>query len=505
LAEQLEAVNPDLEWVFARDGTLTARADGGWWGECSLPTRTARKLLERMELGAAVTCFLAPTYAAEVRETLDRMSAGKALVVVVPDVRDLRVMLGSGDFQAELRAGRLWFAAGEDWAGRLERMFREQEGLPTPGQFVRTCLADEGVIREMIQAAQELFARETARRGDVVRSIYAGSTRSVAVCAVAPRAFRLWEDVGGVIGGLADREGWRVLNPDDPREASPVAFARAAAGCAALILSNVGRSDLPREFPAETRVVTWLTGPRVPRFEPQGAGDVLLLADDRWRAAATAAGWPGGRVIPAGWPVERRAGAGAGLGVIADTVVTEAPEFELSSHKILWETIARELAGDPFAAGDDAGAYLAKWLKRAGIAGEGLDARLFVERLIVPTYQQGLVRWLLDAGLDVKVYGRGWDRIPMVAARHVGNVADRDSLSAAVEACGALVHVWPVAGAHGIDGAGRPVLRRGYKGKEQWLSEAKRLARGDARVGPERGDVLSAGVVRRALGLPSPA
>jgi hypothetical protein len=505
LAPEVEAATLDVEWVFGRDGALAARVDGGWWGGCSLPRRTARKLLERMELGAAVTCFLSPTYAAELRETLDRMSFGKALVAVVPDLRDLRVMLASGDFGADLEAGRLWFAAGADWAGELERLFREQEGLPTPGQFVRTGLADEGVVREMIQAAQDLIGRETARRAEVVRSIYAGSRRTDDVCAVAPRAFRLWEDVGGVIGDIADREGWRVLNPDDPREASPVALARAAAGCGAMLMSNVGRSDLPAEFPSATRVVTWVTGPRAPRFEPRGAGDVLLLADERWRGLATAAGWPGGRMMLGGWPVERRSGAGAELGVIADTVAIEAPEFELSSHKILWETIARELSDDPFAVGDDAGAYLANWLKRAGISGESFNARLFVERLIVPAYQQGLVGWLLGAGLDVKLFGRGWDGLAGPAERHAGEVRDRASLAVAVDACAALVHVWPVAGAHAIDATGRPVLRRGGKGREQWLNEARNLALGNVRIGPQKGVVLSADLVRRAISLPSPA
>jgi len=208
--------------------------------------------------------------------------------------------------------------------------------------------------------------------------------------------------------------------------------------------------------------------------------------------------------MAAGWPVERRTGTGCGLGVIADTVAIETPEFELSSHKVLWETIGRELAEDPFAAGDDAGAYLVKWLKRVGIAGESLDARTFVERLIVPAYQQTLVRWLVDAGVDVKLFGRGWDRVAALADRHVGGVTDRASLGAAVEACAVLVHVWPVAGAHAIDAAGRPVLRRNNRDKAQWLNEARRLARGEARGAVERGTVLSGDVVRRAISLPSP-
>jgi hypothetical protein len=502
LVRALDDVSLDVEWVFGRDEALTARTEGQWWGGCSLPRRTARVLLKRMELGAAVSCFLAPSHAAQLRETLDRLATGKALVAVVPDLRDLRVMLGCETFEDDLRAGRLWFAWGERWADEFSRLLWENEGLPTPGQFIRTGLAEEGVIQEMITAAQELISREGARRADEIRRIYATAAPTGAVCAVAPGAFRLWEDVGGVIGAIARRDGWRVLDPDDPRQASPLAFARAAAGCAAVVMSNVGRSDLPADFPARTRVVTWLTGPRVPRFDAKGAGDVLLIADDRWRRTAAEAGWPGGRVLVAGWPVERRTTAGSGLGVIADTVDVEAPEFDLSSHKVLWDTIAKELTDDPFATGDDPAAYLRRWLGRAGIAEETVNARLFVERLIVPAYQHGLVRWLLQAGLDVKLFGRGWDRLAEFASRHVGEVANRQSLVAAVESCAALVHAWPVGGAHAIDASGRPVLRRGSRSKELWLAEARRLGRGEGRIPSDTGAALGADVLRRAISLP---
>jgi hypothetical protein len=499
LAPALDGVSLDVEWVFGRDETLTARTDGQWWGGCSLPRRTARVLLKRMELGAAVSCFLAPAHAAQLRETLDRLGAGKALIAVVPDLRDLRVMLGCDAFADDLRAGRLWFAWGERWADEFTGLLRQNEGLPTPGQFIRTGLVDEGVIQEMIAAAQELISKESGRRAERMRGVYATAARTEAVCAVAPGAFRLWEDVGGAIGPIALREGWTVLDPDDPRRASPLAFARAAAGCAAIVLSNVGRSDLPAEFPFHTRVVTWLTGPRVPRFDAKAAGDVLLIADDRWRAAARAAGWPGGRVLVAGWPAERRTTAGSGLGIIADTVGIDAPDFDLSSHKILWETIAKELTNDPFATGDDPAAYLRRWLGHAGVAEETIDARRFIERLLVPAYQHGLVRWLIGSGVDVKLFGRGWDRVPELASRHVGEVNDRQSLAAAVESRAALVHAWPIGGAHAIDACGRPVLRRGSKSKELWLAEAKRLARGEGRASPESGPALTADVLRRAI------
>jgi hypothetical protein len=59
---------------------------------------------------------------------------GKAsLIAVVPELEDLILMLACEAFDAEIAAGRLWFAAGEDWAGELGRLLAENDGLPTPG------------------------------------------------------------------------------------------------------------------------------------------------------------------------------------------------------------------------------------------------------------------------------------------------------------------------------------------------------------------------------------
>src|SRR5438309_2092337 len=76
---------PDVEWVLARDGVLTARMGDAWWSGCSLPRRAAGSLLEKMDLKAMVTCFLSPTHAGQVRVTLDRLSGAQALIAVVAE------------------------------------------------------------------------------------------------------------------------------------------------------------------------------------------------------------------------------------------------------------------------------------------------------------------------------------------------------------------------------------------------------------------------------------
>jgi hypothetical protein len=494
---------PDAEWVLARDGSLTARVAGAWWSGCSLPRRTAQSLLEKMDLKAMVTCFLSPTHAGQVRVTLDRLSGVQALIAVAPDVADLRLMLCCESFENEIRAGRFWFAWGESWDAELERLLSEQDGLPTPGQFVRTTLVEAERIDAMIRVAQAVFSREINRRADAVRSLFADSASVEAgrICVIAPGTFRLWDDAGSVLRDVAGESGWGVIDPDDPCRASPVAFARAAAGCGVVVVSNVGRADLPAGLPARTKVISWLTGPRIPQFVGESGGDQLLVVDERARKSAIAAGWPADRVAIAGWPRRQHDSGGRGLGVIADTVALAMPEFGLSSHKVLWESIAREIAQDPFAVGQDPAAYLARWLSGVGIAQETVDRAVFLQQLIQPAYEQGLVRWLIAAGVTLRLFGGGWGAIEEFAAHHAGEIGDRAQLAKAVGSCAALVHVWPTNAAHPIDAAGRPVLRRGSKGKAMWLTEAKRLAKGEGRIGPAEGPEMSADAIRLAVEL----
>jgi hypothetical protein len=105
----------------------------------------------------------------------------------------------------------------------------------------------------------------------------------------------------------------------------------------------------------------------------------------------------------------------------------------------------------------------------------------------------------MKAGVDVKLFGRGWGEIEEFAPRHAGEISNRDDLAKAIDACCVLVHVWPAAWAHPIEATGRPVLKRGSKSKESWLAEAKRMARGDGRPAVQDGPVLSFETLRQVL------
>jgi hypothetical protein len=412
----------------------------------------------------------------------------------VPDTRDLRLILACDDFSNEIDRGRLWFAAGEGWAVQLETLLREQDGLPLPGQFIRTALVDGERIDALIAGAQGIFQRESLRRADWIteRLNREDRARTGTIGVWGPGAFRLWADQGAVLRRIARDEGWSGVETEDPCQASPVALARLAAACDVLVVANQGRVDLPVHLPPRTRVITWLTRPNVPACATEARGDRLLLAAPAWRAAALAAGWCEEQVAVAAWPRWQPGRAGTGLAVIADTSPIPHPENDLSSLNVLWESIARQIAEDPFAVGRDVEAYLTRWQRGVGIADEAIDRGVFVERLIRPAYAQGLVRLLSANGMDVKLYGRGWEQIEELAPRSAGEITCRSELERAVESSAALVHVWPEGEAHAVGAMGRAVLGRGAS-RQAWLREAATLARGavDATVAGAAGTTIS--------------
>src|SRR5580658_1154376 len=138
LQTQLLEADTNQTWIYARDGYLTARSDAGWLSGCSVPLRTARQLLQKLDLIGTLGCFLNPNHAAQIRAALEKIQPIQALVVVIPDPASLRLLLHCDDFSPEIGAGRLFFVASPDWPDQLGALFEKHPGLPLPQQFLRT-------------------------------------------------------------------------------------------------------------------------------------------------------------------------------------------------------------------------------------------------------------------------------------------------------------------------------------------------------------------------------
>jgi hypothetical protein len=490
-------------WMFGRDGFLTVVDGAGrWHGGCSLPKRAGVAMLKRLELRGVVGCLLAPTHGGQVMAALEKLERRQAVVVVLPEVKELGVLLRCCDFSEDVAAHRLWVAAGADWAGMVNRIFEEQPGLPTPTQFIRTVATAEEVVQGLVPRAEECFNRVNEGR---VRRMREGRDRAAGdspalnrqILVVAPTHFRLWDDGGFALSRALDGSVVH-LDPDDPAQASGAGLALAAAAAAAVVTINKGRGDLPGVLAKGTPVVTWVAHPCIPAHEAASPRDGLLLGDESWVDLARWAGWPEDRVKVVAWPevaAASRPASPAVLALIANTATLETPvtELDLSSHHVLWESIRQEIGSDPFCVGSDVEAFLARRREALHIGTEGFDRGMFIERLIVPAWQRAVARMLLDAGLPLRVYGSGWDELPGLREHWEGPVRTREQFLAAAGAATALVYPWPMRYRGAIDALRRGVVWAGSRDPREWVRRA-RAALKETPVGRPGGDSLADGV-----------
>jgi hypothetical protein len=453
----------ELTWVYGRDGALTCKTmDGQWLLGNSLPRRTGERMLRDLRISQSVCCFLDVPHAAFLKAALERLSNNQAMIAVVPDAERLSILLHCEDFSEAVRGRRLWVAGGEDWLGALAKIFLNHPGLPTPNSFIRTSLTEETALQTMIACAQEIFATETKRRGEMIADYARSSSvrlpgKQKQICLIAPSVFRMWDPSAEVLAGILPA---RQFDPDEPTSASPLALAIAAADCDAVVTANIGRAEANGLVSLEWPWITWITRPMIPAYV--GAKrDQLILADPTWCAAAKSLGWPAEQVTVAGWPqIFEAARPGKYLALIANTtaVAIEPDHFELSSHALLWETIRRQLLDDPFEMQTEPGQYLARVLQQYNVSPDGLDQAAFIDQLIIPTYLQSVAKILLRSGCPLRLFGNGWSEMDEFSLHSGGEIADISSMREAVAGSAALVHAWPVRYAHPVQAMGRPVI-----------------------------------------------
>ena len=492
IVEAADSPALNLTWLFGRDGFLTAQDSlGQWWAGCSLPKRAGMTMLKKLDLRGVVGCLLAPTHAGQVTAALETLATHQAVIVVHPDTQSIRVLLSCCDYAADIASHRLWFAIGEEWPEMMGRLLSEQPGLSTPCQFIRTPATDENLIQTLIPMAEKVFNECNAARSIQLSEMASGApgggdrkrdlrlTQNVLVLAASH--FRLWDDAGNALLTVMRDTETCHLDPDDPAQSSALGLALAGQHRDAVIVPNRSRAELPAVFSASTSVLTWITQPRIPAYDGKHPNDGLLLADDTWLTAATSLGWPLNRLKIAGWPNPPCApSAEKSLALIADTFTLDTPvkALDSSSHHVLWEVIRSDLNSDPFAIGTDVIGFIHRRMTKLGISQEGFNEPMFINRLVIPAYQQGLARLLLDAGLPLKLFGRGWDLLPRLSAAWRGEVRTREEFRGAVNGASVLMYPWPTRVRHEIDAMGRPVLSPNLRRAESWVRDAKAILNG---------------------------
>ncbi len=504
IAEAAGAATIDVEWLFGRDGSLTARnLLGKWWSGCSLPLRAAKTVLKPMDAGGRVAAFLAPAHAAQVRVALQTLISNQALLALGVDESSLRVMLHCEDFTGEIGSHRLWFAWGRNWDAELDGLLEEQPGLAVPAQFIRAGGADTSSADDLIPVAQKVFHAVSERRSNSIRQRREAWRENAAVrkmCVIAPSHFRLWDDSGttlaNVFRDLTDLEIF-AFDGDDPLSASSLALAASASDCDAIIAPGIARGDLPDVAPVNMPWVTWVVTPRIPPFAAAGPRDALLMADPAWKETALEAGWPEHRVAIGAWPAIAKSTAQPPaverhLALIADTRPIEIPQAveDYSSHRLLWEFAQNELLNDPLRLNAGIDAYLNEGMRCFQIADPGFERRIFLERLIVPAYQQGLARMMINAGLPLRLWGAGWERIDEFRSHACGTVGSREHLSQIVGQASAVVHPLPCGSAHPLDVVGRPVIKS-IESRKKFIALCRKALDGGKIDRNEKFDVIT--------------
>jgi len=512
LARRIERLEIPLEFVFARDGFLTARDDGGWWTGCSVPLAAGRELLKTLELSGVVGCYVNPTHAGQLRACFERIAPHQAVIAIVPDLLTLGVMLRCDNFSHELRAGRLFFAGGWDWVGELERIFQDYPGLPLPQQFIRTALLEDDQLQRFAADAQAVVAVQTQRRSRRIALLRLRAGRrdkpSGRWVVVAGSQLRLGDLAAPALAAVLASTNVTHLDPDDPRQASPLAVAEAAVGADAIVVADVFRADMPDVLSGRTAWITWVTRDRLMPPDTQATRDGLILADPRWTAAAEQAGWNKNRMQIGGWPSVaqhnprgRQSGKVKLLGLLADTFALEIPARikQFSSHGLLWEMIAEELLANPLALGTDPHEYLQRRMAKLDVREEGLDRLAFLDRLIYPGYHQGLAELARRAGLPLALLGRGWDQMPQFAPHAAGPIRSMAALAIAVADCGALIHPSPQPTSHCVEALGIAVVQPAGMTGDRFVQSARR-ASAQARP-PQRPQhpVLSKSIVQNLI------
>ncbi|HEV8292138.1 MAG TPA: hypothetical protein VGP94_09445, partial [Tepidisphaeraceae bacterium] len=164
LASSLTQINPQVEWIFARDGSLTAFENSKWWGGCSVPAKAGQELLKTLQITAPVACFLAPSHPAQIAFALRRLKSEQAIIALLPRFEDLVLALHCHDFSDDISSHRLWFTAGEQWPAQMAQLFLQNPGLAIPQQFIRTALLPDDSSGPLIAESQKIFTDELNHR-----------------------------------------------------------------------------------------------------------------------------------------------------------------------------------------------------------------------------------------------------------------------------------------------------------------------------------------------------
>lgn len=491
----------------ARDGTasFTWAVDGRlhWLGKTTMPGVRAKALIEAFDPGHGNALLLGLNGGAEARALLDRLGPHQAVFIIETDPGAAALALRLVDFSRDAIAGRFVLLAGPDPWDDLADFLRQNDGYLTPERVLAWPWFEAGDIADVTARLHQVgrdLNRDRAAPDDQTDALQptdepAPSTSGVALVSNIALA---------TIRCLADRiqSGARELDVpcvrfmlDSPAVVRPEAVSAALDRAQPNVVLVIGTDpgSLPYVLPDAPMCVVCrpdqeISEQLVARL-PDGAQVAVPLASQVRQAesagldagrvfqVASAAVAPSGRLEPPSSP-------GRVL-LIADLpdASAKAAGLHLESHRRLWG-VARELLADRVDqyVDEDAGDVLDRAARKIGITLEsdtvrgGLSRRIRI--LLGPAVVlEAHVDALLEAAVDLSIFGHGWDRVERFRACHRGPWPSPDRATEAVAGHSAIVAIEP-----------------GGQVRPEWLDGMAAGLSGFARTHPldESGDGLTA-------------
>ncbi len=447
LARRLAVVTIPVTAVSttARDDmpTFTISTDDGcthWLGRSSMPSVRAAALVA--DYGADSGNVLLPRMGGgmEVAQLLARLAMHSAVFVLEPDLLEIRLALSVHDFSDDIRAGRLIILATTDPARAMTRFFAASPGYDFPQKLLWLPFLTAQEIKALTEAVERtsgdvarVQAKRTADCRDALarRISFGTELRSVVVSTIDPRPAAT-EAVDALARAARDTGLLAEASiPNRPDKCHSVARMRAIvdADAGAAIFVNCGWGPLLRHAPPSFPTATWLL-PEA-RLIPQmtdgfSEKHLVFAATGPLRSAAIAAGADPARIelLPPGFdatvfaqldpqPTDRF--DVACFGDVAD-LKPESQGITLSSQVSLWKRLCIEAACRLNAPALE---IMESAEKASGVVmgDEPVRKRMLsaIEHTVMPTLVlRASVQALLDAGIDVRVFGAGWQfsRVP---------------------------------------------------------------------------------------------
>jgi len=468
LADRLASlpIPQSVQPAVGRDGQPTFRICGpdgrtSWFGRTSMPTISAEGLLGLFAPGTANVALPGIGSGREAQLLGQRLGRHRATFVLETDPLNLALALRLWDLSAALRNYQVFLLLSDDLPGlrdKLVQLCTANIGLDMPGKMLawpwRTKAQNQPWQDLIEQAAWQVSQPRNQCLADTINRLcrahkLGAPVDAVAVLTITPSTLS-WRTVealadGARVAGLPAISCW----PANPLHAGALAGLSAAAGLAdrssnlQIILVDSVRRHWPLQD-ANIRLVSWLVATEQlgETFQPLPERDDWVVASNpRQREHLLSLGWPERRVLslppfitPKAFDCPEDAPRD-GIALLHD-LVPEDPEqagITLYSHQVLWRHLRDRLNKQPDAWHP---AEAQRWLLAAQQA-TGIDLADpavqeqfagFVQRYLAPSVILArAARSIVQAGLPLRLYGRGWNGLDCPAAVWAGPLDDPEA------------------------------------------------------------------------------